>query len=279
MLLTPAQATAYSDVLDAIAADGITQLESLLAAVSDADEAVVREAVHATLPGIGYGVVAAGHVAAADFFMESAALQGVRATATASPALPAERVWHSLAGYALHAPVLPGAALSSSAILSTLAGGLTRQMSIGASRMITESAAGYGMRVQRVPSAGACAFCAMLGSRGAVYSYRGEITGAGMPAVEADDHKYHDFCRCSIMPLTSENRVQLDALAGGYYETYREAYEKARSGLVLTSREHTSSDGSTKTRLEWVTPSGETKKHSDTTKDILRFMRQELGVH
>lgn len=270
MLLTPAQATAYSDVLDAIAADGITQLESLLAAVSDADEAVVREAIHAALPGIGYGVVAAGHVAAADFFMESAALQGVRATATASPELPAERAWHALAGAALYSP---------SDMLTVLAGGLTRHMSVGASRMITESAAGYGMRVQRVPSAGACAFCAMLGSRGAVYSYRGEITGAGMPAVEAEDHRYHDFCRCSIMPLTGENRVQLDSLAGGYYETYREAYEKSRSGLVLESREHTSSDGSTKTHLEWVSPSGEAKTHKDTTKDILRFMRQELGVH
>lgn len=271
MLLTPDQMTAYRQILDTLTADGITQIESLLSAVADSDEEVVREAVMATLPSIGGAAVAAAQGTSAIFFEEAAALQGINATAHVPDTLD-DKAWHALGGYALWQPN----GFSTEAALSRIGGGLTRHVSRASSDVITLSAAGHGMRVQRVPSVGACAFCIMLGSRGAIYSYKGEITAGGMPAVEAEQG-YHDFCRCSIMPLTDGNRMKLKALEDGHYETYREAYDKVRSGQRLESVTTKAGDGSLKTTTRWV-DSGGVRSAKDTTSDILAYMRAQTGA-
>ena len=49
--------------------------------------------------------------------------------------------------------------------------------------------AGDGTRYARVPEPGACPFCLMLASRGAVYTKTTVVTAKDM-------HRYHDNCRC-----------------------------------------------------------------------------------
>lgn len=57
----------------------------------------------------------------------------------------------------------------------------------------------------RVPEAGACAFCAMLATRGAVYKSR-ETAGAVAASARWADaqgelNRFHDHCRCHVEPV------------------------------------------------------------------------------
>lgn len=66
---------------------------------------------------------------------------------------------------------------------------------------------------QRVTSGDACAFCAMLASRGPVYTEDG------------GDFQTHDHCSCSIEPVYAGSRMSATA------ERYRSTWEAATSGL------------------------------------------------
>ncbi|MDK8171748.1 hypothetical protein QP735_04315 [Curtobacterium citreum] len=61
----------------------------------------------------------------------------------------------------------------------------------------------------RVPRSGCCAFCALLASRGAVYTSR-------RTAGEVD--KYHDFCRCTVAPAERGEDLPYDL------QKYRDLY-------------------------------------------------------
>ena len=54
----------------------------------------------------------------------------------------------------------------------------------------------------RVPEAGACAFCVMLATRGAVYhSQRTASVASGRRGTQAAGEPYHDHCRCHVEPV------------------------------------------------------------------------------
>lgn len=74
-----------------------------------------------------------------------------------------------------------------------------------------------GVRYVRRPSAGACAFCLMLGSRSYATGYRTRESAER----RADGQRYHARCRCRPVPiwgpddLPSENRRLRDAWRAG----------------------------------------------------------------
>lgn len=65
--------------------------------------------------------------------------------------------------------------------------------------VIRYNAAKAGVRVARVPEAGACFFCLMLASRGPAYT----STAAALYGRDGD--KYHDHCRCSVVEARVNN--------------------------------------------------------------------------
>jgi hypothetical protein len=74
-----------------------------------------------------------------------------------------------------------------------------------------------GPRWARYASASACAFCAVVASRGAVY--RSEDTAAG---------KYHKHCRCIAVPVWNPQRDYDEA---PYVADWRQSYDQARSDV------------------------------------------------
>lgn len=96
---------------------------------------------------------------------------------------------------------------------SQLSGAAQRYVSQGARDTIYEATRGAGTQYARVPRPDACAFCLMLGSRGAVYASEftatrttGRSTArSGRPAGE----KYHDNCRCDPMEIREDNAHEL----------------------------------------------------------------------
>ena len=79
---------------------------------------------------------------------------------------------------------------------------------------------------RRVPRPGACDFCLMLATRGAVYATRRSALRG------ADGRKYHQFCRCRAQ-LVVETRLA-DEVAVGPEDAGRTVKYKARSGLTYT---------------------------------------------
>ncbi|RBP66428.1 hypothetical protein DFO66_103378 [Brevibacterium sanguinis] len=72
----------------------------------------------------------------------------------------------------------------------------------------TRSAPGWGYA--RVPEAGACKWCLMLSSRGAVYATERSAGGEG--------NDFHDDCRCDPTVAKSDDDLPYDVK--GLYETY-----------------------------------------------------------
>lgn len=82
----------------------------------------------------------------------------------------------------------------------------------------------------RAAALGACAFCKLMASRGAVY------TSAGAAGQDADDQfrgegtaKFHDWCSCVIVPVFRGQRFELSPQAARWDEIYRE-YAQGHSG-------------------------------------------------
>lgn len=74
---------------------------------------------------------------------------------------------------------------------------------------------------RRVPRPGACDFCLMLATRGAVYSSR-EV------ALGRDGRKYHDFCRCRVQLVT--NPAQQREVIVGADDAKRQIKFRAQTG-------------------------------------------------
>lgn len=99
--------------------------------------------------------------------------------------------------------------------LTRVAGAASRLALAGGRRSLEEGierdrrALGF----QRVASGSACAFCAMLASRGPVY--KTERTAGG------DGHKYHDHCNCTVEPVYSRDTA-LPPSSARYRALYQE---------------------------------------------------------
>lgn len=91
-------------------------------------------------------------------------------------------------------------------------------------------AAGYA----RAAALGACAFCALMASRGAVYA---TAESAGREANErfsgdASVVKFHDNCHCAIIPVFRGQRFELSAHAAEWDRLYQE-YAQGHPGEQL----------------------------------------------
>lgn len=80
----------------------------------------------------------------------------------------------------------------------------------------------------RVPVAGGCAFCVMLASR-SYYPWQQYVSAK----TAGDSHKYHDDCRCVIVPFTKAMGIPgyADKLEK-YNNAYRDADNARRSGMM-----------------------------------------------
>jgi hypothetical protein len=76
----------------------------------------------------------------------------------------------------------------------------------------------------RSASLGACSFCKLMASRGAVYKTRG-AAGADADELFAGDAsvvKFHDNCHCGVVPVFRGQRFELSPQAAGWDRIYQD---------------------------------------------------------
>lgn len=100
--------------------------------------------------------------------------------------------------------------------LSRLSGVTQRQVANGARETVEDNAAKDPAkpRFARHASANACAFCALIATRGPVYR---------SAATAGDGRKYHDHCHCVVVPVWGQ-----DYEPAPYVKTWQSAYAQAR---------------------------------------------------
>lgn len=193
---------------------------------SDEFRALIIEAV----PELSVQYETAAAEFAADWYTESAPELKYRPV-VADPS-PARQLRHS-AEWALDAEGMKA--------LDRIAGFTQRAVWNAARRTTIHNVkAESGAKWARTVSASACAFCAMLATRGGVYSY------------ETVDFDSHDFCRCGAIEVRPGQSHTLPS----YMEKYQDAYERAAAYSRTTNE----------------------KGYTDR-KLILKMMRQSLGSH
>lgn len=242
-----------------------------------------------------------------DFYLADRSAQGVRGRYTPTPGagVPERQRLTSLARWAA-APLFPkeaaavallqpvfDAALDSdpmTQVRNRLIGGVTGLLGSTQRDGTGQLALGdpeQGTRYQRLAMPGACAFCAMLASRGGVYRSAESATGVvgrGMPmthtiiGVTEHGHEirkrggqakgikprgtreigdsYHDHCKCIGVALHKDNEMVLDSAAAAHYAAYADALRKIQNA-----------DGATELSA------------AERTDRVLAEMRTSLGVH
>ncbi|RLP74359.1 hypothetical protein D9V32_13505 [Mycetocola tolaasinivorans] len=148
------------------------------------------------------------------------------------------------------APLIDG---DTDGVLSRLGGAVQRMIFDSARGVIEGNTRRDPVRVgfQRMARPGCCAFCGMLASRGAVYRTEGSaggVVGRGSTRTGIDasgrrlaggvgggikargsaelDHKYHDDCRCIVMPVFVG--TELASIAAAEAEQFDQAYQDSR---------------------------------------------------
>lgn len=179
--------------------------------LDDAARTQTQTAELVALLGDAYGD-AAGSVGA-DWYEElraDAVPRSMPYTATIAPT-PTESQYSSLAGWATQP--LYSSAPEYGLALTRLAGGLQRHISSVDRQTILMNVNRDPVRVThaRTASAGACAFCAMLATRGGVYND------------ESVKFRAHDYCRCQSVPVFGDETLERPS----YYDLYQDAYDEA----------------------------------------------------
>src|SRR5690625_388015 len=294
MMIPYSTVQSYSALRSAITDAGLADLDLLLASIATEPPNVQREALKELLPELGAQYVGATSLTAAQFYEELVDMQGVKNPITPEIIPLADRArWHALVDWSADDYVFQH--LGPNMVYSRIAGNFTRQLTeAAADTMIGNAQMQQGTRLsaQRVPKAGCCAFCAMLASRGAVYSPESAsgVVGRGKPVGSHPlakgikprgsrqlGEKYHDHCRCEVVVVTPENEVELMAIEEHYLDVYTDAAKKAEEGRSLHWTEVEAKDGSKKRQYRWE-KDDKTHTHRDKTKDIVTFMRYELAI-
>lgn len=300
MLIRSSVTDEYKALMKQVSGNADAGVQALLNEVAEAPVAEQRAAVFDVLPELGGLHADASAEMSATFFEALMEIQEVPKLVLPDVVEPVDRGrWDSLAGWATADRVFEKGGLA--LVFSLLTGGLSKIFAeAGADTMIGNAGIQTEpMYSQRVPSAGCCAFCALLASRFAGYKSQqsaGEVVGRGIPVGQGRGRgskgrgrgikargangigeKFHDLCRCAIVIVTEDNEVELQALADGYYEAYRESSDKVNDGLAMRVTD-ISSPGRMKNKYEWVDASGEARNHKERTADILSAMRKDLGI-
>lgn len=93
---------------------------------------------------------------------------------------------------------------------------------------IAESSSRVGLVYARSPEPGACAWCIMIASRGAVY-------GSRRAAGAADEgNQFHDDCRCAQEPIVPGDELSYDSEA--LYRQYQKAIDNHGGDPVAALR-------------------------------------------
>lgn len=293
-LVIPHSATlGYSTLLDSLQSSALVDLDRLMASTSGESLDVQREALMDVLPALGEQYVGASSLVSAQYFTELQAMNEVKKPIAAEvmDGVGSAR-WHSLAGWGTKAATFEQGAQA--LMYSMLSGGFTKILTESAAdTMVGNAEMQGGMRAQRVPSTGCCAFCGMLASRGAAYSSgsEGSVVGRGKPlgshrlargirprGARKIGEDFHDHCRCTIVTVTEGNEVQLQETADKYYDSYRDAADKVNDGLTLEHTESMSLDGTRHRSYEWVNLAGDARSTKQQTADILAAMRLDLSI-
>jgi hypothetical protein len=201
----------HQRALDDLTTLAIRDLLALWATLDTADALSTSRALQDALPDLvnTYGAVAA--TLAADFY-EDLRADAVGGSFTAVLAAPSSERTLAMSRWAAGAlfSQTPDAALT----LSRLSGGVQRGVA-GADRDTIAASVGsdpLGPRYARHASGNACAFCALVATRGPVY--RSEDTAGG---------KYHDHCHCVAVPVWPGQDYEAAPYVKGWDKAYREA--------------------------------------------------------
>lgn len=283
----------YSQLRSAITDSALADTRDLLGRLSAEPPDVQREALKELLPELGGQYADATSLTAAQFFEELADANGVKNPVSPELVpLPERKRWQSLVDWSAGDYVFQH--LGPEMVYSRLAGGLTKTLSESAADTMIGNAQiqDAGLSAQRVPQPGCCTFCSMLASRGAVYSPKSasQVVGRGKPVGSHRKakgikprgsrdlgEKFHDYCRCEIVTVTSDNEVELAAIEEQHLKAYTEASDQTYGDRELRWKETRLKDGSIKKKHYW-TKSGKTHTADDRTKDILAYMRFELDI-
>lgn len=76
----------------------------------------------------------------------------------------------------------------------------------------------------RAAALGACSFCALMSSRGAIYKDRGTVGEDANESFVGDDSviKYHNYCRCQPLPVFAGQSFELSPKAREWDRIYRD---------------------------------------------------------
>lgn len=242
----------YSSLLGQVRAAGVADLDRLAASLTELSVDEQYDALSELLPDLGQRYEVAASKVTAEFFSELQEMQGVRKPVSPVELDPVDRAsWQALAGWSTSGKTLAERS-ANSVIFGLLAGGFTRRLTEAASDTMVENAVVQGgMRYQRVPAAGCCAFCAMLASRGGSYASRESATrvvGRGQSVVHRKrggpketrprgsqrlGQTFHDNCRCSAVAVAEGNAVELGAQAEKYFKAYADARDEVLSGVRM----------------------------------------------
>lgn len=286
-----------SATLGELSAASLAELQALTTAVEGMEPEKAKKILFEAFPDVFNPYAGAVSDVSATFYEEIRAVSGVKATFDAQTlrTVPTPR-WNSLVGFGTAPASFEQGA--GALMFQVLSGGMTKILTEVSADTIVGNAQQEDVLVgyQRVPSPGCCAFCGMLASRGVMGGGELKVSGRGVPVEQtrgkrggqgkgirsrgsrAIGQDFHDFCKCSSVPVFESNYVEMQEDADKYYDAYRDAADKVNDGLTLESRTVTLSDGTQKSKYEWVDSGGVPKSSKQQTKMIIAGMRQDLGV-
>lgn len=206
-MATAAEVQVLRSSIDDLSTLAISDLNALLRQLGDVDPQAVRDALLEAYPQLINRYASVAGEVTATWYEQVRPNSGY---AVAQGAVDAQQT-NQLIRYG----VRPLFGVGDATALSLLGGSLQRLIA-GASRdTVTgnvdreRSEGKTDLGFARVPRSGCCAFCALLASRGAVYTSR-------RTAGEVD--KYHDFCRCTVAPAERGEDLPYDL------QKYRDLY-------------------------------------------------------
>lgn len=206
-MATAAEVQVLRSSIDDLSTLAISDLNALLRQLGEVDPQAVRDALLEAYPQLVNRYASVAGEVTATWYEQVRPNSGY---AVAQGSVDAEQT-NQLIRYG----VRPLFGVGDATALSLLGGSLQRLIA-GVSRdTVTgnvdreRSEGKTDLGFARVPRTGCCAFCALLASRGAVYTSR-------RTAGEVD--KYHDFCRCTVAPAERGEDLPYDL------QKYRDLY-------------------------------------------------------
>lgn len=281
--------------MDQVTAGTLSDLEGFLGSIAGADLPVKRDAMMTVVPEIGTRATSAATMLSATFFEELLELQGLpRKAGPVMPASPGLKPWYAMVGWALADPKKTTAIATGGALFMVLAGGVTRMMTEAAADTIAGNAAAQGgMRLQRMPQPGCCAWCGMLSTKRDYLSEESaeRVVGRGAPVgshilAKGTRPRYsrnlgqtfHDHCRCKLVALREGNSVDMGQQGIDWEDAYGEAAYDIQQDRELRWTEVVEDDGTKKRKYYWIDHEGTVLSPDLVTKRIVAKMRDNLGI-